>query len=184
MAKAYPVIDDRMAQFIRQQKMFFVATAPLRGEGHINLSPKGLDTLVLLDSTTVAYLVLTGSGIETIAHLRENRRIVIMLCAFEGPPKIVRLHGRGAVIERGSSAFAMLLARFPPHKGVRSIIRVKLERISDSCGYGVLLYQYAGERKQLIEWVRHKGPDGIREYQQKNNAVSIDGLAGLSVQGN
>ncbi len=179
MGKLHPVIDDRLAEFIRRQKIFFVATAPLNGEGHINLSPKGLETFVILDPTTVAYLDLTGSGVETIAHLRENGRIVIMLCAFEGPPNIVRLHGRGDVVEPGSPEFPGLLAKFPRYDGIRSIIRLRLDRISDSCGYGVPLYSYAGERKQLVQWVERKGPEGIRKYQQDNNGQSIDGIPGL-----
>ncbi|MBM4405601.1 MAG: pyridoxamine 5'-phosphate oxidase family protein [Chloroflexi bacterium] len=180
MGKLHPVLDERLAAFIRRQKLFFVATAPLSGQGHINLSPKGLDTFAILDDTTVAYLDLPGSGAETIAHLKENGRIVIMLCAFDGPPNIVRLHGRGEVVEPSSPDFQSLLARFPRLDGVRSIIRVRLHRISDSCGYGVPLFTYAGERKQLVQWVERKGPEGIRDYQRKNNVQSIDGLAGLS----
>jgi len=172
-------IDDHLAAFIERQHMFFVATAPLDGDGHINLSPKGLDTFAIIDAHTVAYLDLTGSGIETVAHLRENSRIVIMLCAFDGPPKIVRLQGRGEPIEPGHPDFPALRAVFPPHDGVRSVIRISLDRVSDSCGYGVPLYQYAGERTQLPAWVQRKGPEGIAAYQAEHNARSIDGLPGV-----
>ena len=180
MAKTHPVLDQRLRDFIARQHLFFVATAPLSGAGRINLSPKGLDSLAVLDDRTLAYLDLTGSGIETIAHLRENARIVIMLCAFDGPPNIVRLHGRGEVLEPAHPQFASLLSLFPPHDGVRSIIRVALERISDSCGYGVPLYDFRSERPQLPAWVARKGPEGIADYQREYGARSIDGLPGLA----
>ena len=179
MGKTYPVLDQRLRDFIARQHMFFVATAPLSAVGRINLSPKGLDSFAILDDSTVAYLDLTGSGIETVAHLRENTRIVIMLCAFDGPPLILRLHGRGHVLESAHPEFASLLSRFPPHDGVRSIIRVALERISDSCGYGVPLYDFKSERTQLPAWVARKGPQGIAAYQREYGACSIDGLPGL-----
>ncbi|MEE9285155.1 MAG: pyridoxamine 5'-phosphate oxidase family protein [Dehalococcoidia bacterium] len=183
MAQTFPGIDDRMAEFIRWQHVFFVATAPLSAEGHINLSPKGLESFAILDPRTVAYLDLMGSGIETVAHARENGRIVIMFCAFEGPPKIVRLHGRAETVERGDADFDRLVALFPPHEGVRSVIRVALERITDTCGYGVPLYQYQGQRTQLTRWVRSKGPEGLAAFQREYNAHSIDGLPGLNVSG-
>lgn len=178
MGKTHDGIDAAVADFIRAQRMFFVATAPAEG-GHINLSPKGLDTFRILDPHTVAYLDLTGSGIETVAHLRENRRIVIMFCAFDGAPNILRLHGRGDVLEAGHGDFAALLAQFPPIAGVRTIIRVTVERVSDSCGYGVPLYRYEGERPQLVDWARRKGLDGLRRYQTDKNASSLDGLPGM-----
>jgi hypothetical protein len=164
--------------------MFFVATAPLAADGHVNLSPKGLDTFVVLGEREVAYLDLTGSGIETLAHLRENGRIVLLFCAFEGPPKIVRLHGRGEAMEPGHPEFEALVARFPAHLGVRSVIRVRLDRISDSCGYGVPLYEFRGQRGQLPAWVERKeAQDGVGAYRRANNAESIDGLPGLSLEG-
>ncbi len=179
MGKVYAEIDQRLEDFIRAQHMFFVATAPSGADGHINVSPKGLDTFRIFDPRTVAYLDLTGSGIETVAHLRENGRIVIMFCAFEGPPRIVRLHGRGEVISPGAPDFATLLGNFRTFEGTRSVIRIALERISDSCGYGVPEYHFAGHRQQLIAWANRKGPSGLQQYQKDNNARSIDGLVGL-----
>jgi len=143
------------------------------------VSPKALESLRVLGPTTLAYLDYVGSGVETIAHLRENRRIVIMLCAFEGSPRIVRLHGEGFAAEPQDDAFDALLAHFAPRCVVRSIIRVELKRISDSCGYGVPLYRYEGQRSQLEAWAEHKGDGAMLEYQREKNAHSIDGLAGL-----
>ncbi len=180
MASEYPAIDENLAAFIKRQHIFFVATAPLAGDGHVNLSPKGLDTFAILDSHTVAYLDLTGSGIETVSHLRENGRIVVMFCAFEGPPKIVRLQGRGTVIEPSGAEFQSLEALFPPLEGRRAVIRVAVDRIADSCGYGVPRFAYQGQRSQLTAWTAQKGPDGVAAYQMEKNAVSIDGLLGLT----
>jgi hypothetical protein len=179
MGKRFDEIDDGLRAFIESQKLFFVATAPAGPDGHINLSPKGLDSLSILGPRQVAYLDYTGSGIETIAHLRENGRITIMFCAFEGAPRIVRLHGRGSIIEPQDPAFADLLPQFDPLPGVRAIIRMEVERISDSCGYGVPLYRYEGDRTQLTAWADRKGPEGLAEYRRKHNAASIDGLPGL-----
>lgn len=172
-------ITDEIEQFILQQHVFFVATAPLGSEGHVNLSPKGLDSLRVLDRQTVAYLDLTGSGVETIAHVRENGRITLMFCAFEGDPKIVRLYGRGEVLEPGDPEFSSLRERFPQLPGARAIIRVRIERVSQSCGYGVPLYRFVGERRELIDWAERKGSDGLRDYQCRHNRRSIDGLPGL-----
>jgi hypothetical protein len=179
MGKTYDAITEPLAEFIRAQHLFFVGTAPAGPGGHVNVSPKGLDSFRIVDPRTVAYLDLTGSGVETIAHLRDNGRITFLFCAFEGPPKIVRLYGRGAAVRRGEPDFAALAALFPPMAGVRSVIRVGLERVADSCGYGVPRYRYAGERDQLTEWAARKGPDGVAAYRVKNNRQSIDGLDGL-----
>ena len=179
MGKLYDAIDDALRRFLEAQKMFFVATAPLAGAGHVNLSPKGLDSFRVLDPRTVAYLDLTGSGIETVAHLRENGRIVLLFCAFEGAPKIVRLHGRGEVVEPGDGRFAPLVGRFPSFASTRAIILVSLERIADSCGYGIPLYAFQGDRAQLGQWAERKGAEGIVRYREENNRRSIDGLAGL-----
>lgn len=182
MGKTYEGIGEQLETFLRDQRLFFVATAPLAGEGHLNCSPKGLDTFDVLDPHTVAYLDLTGSGVETIAHVRENRRIVLMFTAFDGPPKIVRLYGRGEVVEPGDRDFATLRARFPGHHdGVRSVIKIAVERIADSCGYGVPRYEYRGERSQLPAWVQKKGQDGLVQYRAEHNRASIDGLPGLRV---
>ena len=180
MGKVYAGLDERNAAFIRAQHVFFVATAPTRLDGHLNLSPKGLDTFRILDPRTVAYLDLMGSGIETVAHLKENGRIVLMFCAFEGAPRILRLHGRGEVLADGDREFAALLPLFPRHTSTRAIIRVRLDRISDSCGFGVPLYRYEGERTQLTAWTERKGPTRLAAYRKEKNQRSIDGLPGLS----
>ena len=162
MGKTYDAIDERArGASSRRSTLFFVATAPLAADGHVNLSPKGLDTFRILDPRTVAYLDLTGSGVETIAHLRENGRITFMFCAFEGPPKIVRLYGRGAASSPATPSFAALAAHFPAVPGARSVIRVALERIADSCGYGVPRFRFEGERDQLVEWAERKGDEGL-----------------------
>jgi len=179
MSKVYDGIDDTLASFVAAQHMFFVATAPLDATGHLNLSPKGLEGLRVIDPKTVAYLDLTGSGVETIAHLRENGRIVILLCAFEGPPKILRLYGRGEAIEPGDPRFEELRKLFRDVVGTRAIIVVSLERVADSCGYGIPIYQYEGERNQLIKWAQRQGPEGLTQYRAGHNDTSIDGLPGL-----
>ena len=183
MGKVYEAIDASLADFIRAQHMFFVATAPLAADGHVNLSPKGLDSFAILDPHTVAYIDLTGSGVETIAHLRENGRITICFCAFEGPPKILRLYGRGEAIEAGHAEFATLVAQFPSYLGTRSVVRVALDRIADSCGYGVPEYRYVGDRTQLLLWADRKGRAGVRAYQAERNDTSVDGLPGLRGSG-
>ena len=179
MGKLFDHIDSSLESFIRAQHVFFVATAPLSATAHVNLSPKGLDTLRILGPQSLAYLDHVGSGAETIAHLRENGRIVIMLCAFQGPPRIVRLHGRGEALEPQDKDFHHLRAQFPVEPAGRAIIRVALERISDSCGYGVPLLAFEQERSQLSDWSSRKGTEGLVEYQKKNNSASIDGLAAL-----
>ena len=180
MAKTFDAFNDKLRRFIDRQKMFFVATAPLTSEGHVNVSPKGLaGTFAVIDDRTIAYLDFTGSGVETIAHLRENGRICLMFCAFEGPPRIVRVHGVGDVVEPSDDEFERLRARFDDYPGVRAIIRIHARRISDSCGYGVPLYDYQGERDQLPRWAENKGEDGLAKYQIDNNAESLDGLPSL-----
>ena len=179
MGRVLDAITDELAAFIAAQRVFFVATAPTDG-GHVNLSPKGLDTFTVLDPSTVAYLDLTGSGIETVAHLRENGRITIMFCAFDGKPNIVRLYGRGEVLPTGEPEADALLPRFGEYPGARSVIRVRVDRVSTSCGYGVPLLEYAGERDELLKFAERRGPEGLVEYREDKNAVSIDGLAGLS----
>jgi hypothetical protein len=179
MGKVFEGIDEKLAAWIAAQRMFFVATAPRGDGGHVNLSPKGLDSLAVLGPKSVAYLDVVGSGAETIAHLRENGRITLMFCAFEGLPRIVRLHGRGEVIEPGDPEFAALAAHFPAYPSTRAIIRAELGRIADSCGYGVPLYQYKGERSQIGEWAERKGPEGLRAYQLERNRESLDGLPAL-----
>jgi hypothetical protein len=179
VGKHFSTIDDSVRRFIEAQPVFFVGSAPLDAGGHVNVSPKGLDTLRVLGPHTIAYLDLTGSGIETVSHLKENGRIVLMFCAFQGPPKIVRLHGWGRVIEPGHAEFADLAARFPEHEGTRSIILVDVSRISDSCGYAVPLLQYQGERTQLPAWAHKLGPQGLKTYRQQKNQTSIDRIRGF-----
>ena len=177
MAAAFTSISPELAEWLRAQKMFFVATAP--ADGHVNLSPKGYDSFRMLDANRVAYLDLTGSGIETVAHVRENGRITIMFCAFSGNPDIVRLYGNGTVHELGSAEFDELAPHFEMMPGARAIIDVAVTRVSTSCGYAVPLMDYVSDRDRLLDWERAKGEDALVEYRANKNAVSIDGLPGL-----
>ncbi|MBI3607184.1 MAG: pyridoxamine 5'-phosphate oxidase family protein [Nitrospirae bacterium] len=179
MSKATERIDERLAAWLKQQRVFFVATAPLAENGHVNCSPKGGDSFRILDPLTVAYRDLTGSGAETIAHLRENGRIVIMFCALDGPPVIARLHGRGEVVTPDHDDFVSLTAHFPPNPGTRAIIRVRITRVSESCGYGVPFFDYRGERESLDKWAQAQGAAKLEEYRQTKNVRSIDGLPAL-----
>jgi hypothetical protein len=179
MGKTFDGISESLAAWIGEQRIFFVATAPLAADGLINCSPKGMDTLRILGPREVAYLDLTGSGIETVAHARENGRIVLMFCAFAGSPRIVRLHGRAEVLPAGTPEYARLEALFPGYPGRRGIIRVQVNRSSDSCGYAVPRFDYAGERDTLLRWSEKKGSDGLDAYRREKNARSIDGLPGL-----
>jgi hypothetical protein len=179
MGKVYERLDDNLTKFIGKQHVFFVGTAPDAPDGHLNVSPKGLDTFRILGPNSVAYLDLTGSGIETVAHLRQNGRITILFCAFEGRPLILRLHGRGRVVEPGDPEWSGLIGGFPEYPGVRSVIVVDLDRIADSCGYAVPLYEYKGERSQLIAYAEKKEPEGLEKYKAQKNKASIDGIAGL-----
>lgn len=224
MGRTAAVIDERAAAFVVAQPVFFVATAPLAPDGHVNCSPKGnRGELVVLDEQRVAYLDQTGSGIETVAHLRENGRMVLMTCAFDGPPRIVRLHGRGEVVVSGDPRFSALRDRFtggvpghpagaragagpadvrdPPDSrdpgsardraesrdpadswdsgSVRAVVLLTVDRVSDSCGFGVPVMAFQGHRPQLGDWARRKGQAGLVEYRTEHNAQSIDGIAGL-----
>jgi hypothetical protein len=183
MGRTYEVIDQGLAEWIVTQPVFFVSTAPLSADGLLNCSPKGnRDELVVVDERTVAYLDQTGSGVETIAHLRENGRIVLMFCAFAGAPRIVRLHGRGRVIPADDPSFTDLAGRFPGGGGVgvRSIIVAEVSRIADSCGYGVPFMSFEGHRPTMDQWSNRKGPEGIRRYWAEKNTKSIDQLEGLT----
>ena len=178
--KLHEHIDGRLRAFIEAQHVFFVATAPLAADGHVNVSPKGMgDTFAVLDEHTVAYLDLTGSGAETIAHLRENGRITLMFCAFEGPPNIVRLHGRGRHVGLADPEFASYRGLFGDHSGTRGVVVVDVERVSDSCGYAVPLMSHDGDRDLLTRWADNRGEDGLAAYREAKNAVSIDGLPAL-----
>jgi hypothetical protein len=176
MGKTFEEISPQLGEWITQQALFFVGSAPLSEDGHVNISPKGLDTLRVLGPRRVAYLDLTGSGAETIAHLRENGRIVVMFCAFGGPPRIVRLHGRGTVVTPASRQWPALKAHFPDHIGARSIVAIDVTRISDSCGYGVPTFSQPKERAALQRWSENKGPEGLCAYRRQKNARSVDGL--------
>lgn len=176
MGKVYSGITPEIATWIGAQRMFFVATAPLSAQGHINCSPKGLDSLRVLGPQSVAYVDLTGSGAETAAHLRESGRIVLMFCAFEGVPKIVRLHGRGEVVVAGDASWPELSAQVPQHPSARAVVRVTVDRVSDSCGYAVPLMNFAGERDVMERWVQTKGVGNLPAYRREMNAQSIDGL--------
>ena len=170
MGKLHPQIDRDVHTFLTTQKLFFVATAPTEIDA-TSTAPRRA-------STPSA----SSIGVETIAHVRQNGRIVIMFCAFEGAPRIVRLHGRGTVIAPVDDSFETLAPHFEgsDDPAVRAIIRVDVDRISDSCGFGVPLYRYEGQREQLPQWARRKGAEGLRTYQRNKNAESIDGLDGLS----
>ena len=179
MGKVLDHIDETLAAWIAEQHVFFVATAPSGSEGHVNLSPKGYDSFRVLDEHTVAYLDLTGSGVETIAHLRDNGRITLMFCAFEGPPRIVRLYGEGEVVAPGEPGFDQLVGMFPARSGVRAVIRTSVTRLSSSCGFAVPFMSYDAERETLQQWSDRKDDDGLRAYQAEKNATSIDGLPGV-----
>jgi hypothetical protein len=180
MGKSYVAIDDKLARFIRAQKMFFVATAPSSQQGHVNVSPKGYDSQVILDPNTVAYIDLGGSGIETMAHVRENGRITLMFCAYEGKPNIMRLYGKGEAFGFDDPGFDDLMAHFPQFDRARGIIKIHVERVSDSCGWGIPFYEYKGDRDQLRTWVDHKPLEAWKEHRYVSNAKSIDGLPGLT----
>lgn len=184
MGKVFESITPELRAWIESQKLFFVATAPISADGLINCSPKGMDTFRISGAREVAYLDLTGSGIETAAHVNENARIVFMFCAFDGPPKIVRLHGTGSYIASNTQEFSKLLGLFPDYAGARGIVRAELNRISDSCGYSVPRYEYREDRDTLLRWAENKGPERLAQYRNEKNAKSLDGLPGISSESN
>ena len=177
MGKVYERIDGRLRDFIERQPVFFVATAPLAADGLVSLSARGLTgTASVVDDHTFAWLDATGSGSETIAHLRENGRITVMFCAFDGPPNIVRLHGRGRVVTRYDEEYAAWADRFADVPGARAVIVVDVDRVSDSCGWGVPLMSYQGERDLLGPYFDRKGVEGSADYRRRKNRTSLDGL--------
>lgn len=181
MGKVLPTIDPALQAFLAAQHLFFVASAPSGDGGHVNCSPRSADSFRVLGPTAVGWLDGVGSGVETIAHLRQNGRIVVMFCAFDGAPRIVRLHGRGEAIETGDPRFAALRQHFGAVSfAERAIVRVDVTRIADSCGFGVPLYRYEGEREQMGKWAETKGVEGARAYMREKNAQSLDGLPGLA----
>jgi hypothetical protein len=191
MGKTYGAIDEHLRRWIAAQRLFFVATAPLAPDGHVNVSPKGpIESLCVLDEATIAYLDFVGSGAETAAHVRENGRIVVMMCAFEGPPRILRLHGRAEIVMAGDERFEELNRRcgfsepqVPESR--RAIVLVTVTRVADSCGYGVPLMTYEGQRPHMDAWAQKKvrvgGAQALADYQREKNALSIDGLPAIEL---
>jgi hypothetical protein len=174
MAQQFSSIEDRHREFIAKQHIFFVATAA--PEGRVNLSPKGMNAFRVLGPNDVAYLDVTGSGSETAAHLRADGRLTIMFCAFEGPPNILRLHGRGLSLPRGTADYAAMLPHFEELPGARQVIRLAVDLVQTSCGMGVPLFAYKGDRDALNNWAKRLGREGLRKYWRQKNQRSIDGL--------
>ncbi|MBB63761.1 MAG: pyridoxamine 5'-phosphate oxidase [Waddliaceae bacterium] len=180
MGKLYDEIDEKLKKYIENQQMFFVASAPLSEEGHVNVSPKGLDTFRIFGPNKVGYLDLHGSGIETFSHVRENKRLTFMFCSFEGPPRILRLQGEGQAIEPCDPEWDEWASFFPEMKGSRDIILMDVKRIADSCGYSVPLYEYKGQRDVLTKVFNKCDAEKFDAIRKKSNLESIDGLPGLS----
>ncbi len=179
MGKVFEGIDEGLAQWISAQPLWFVATAPLAAEGHVNVSPRGHDSLAILGQHQVAWVDYTGSGVETIAHVRENGRICLMFASFDRRPRIVRLHGRGCVALPGEAAYDDVVGRCPAHPSTRAVVNVAVERVSESCGYGVPIMHLAEERDLLRLTANKKGPEAMGSYRALKNATSIDGLPGF-----
>jgi hypothetical protein len=177
MGKDHEQITDDHRSFIENQRLFFVSTAPLSEQGHINLSPKGFDCFRILSPTKVGYIDIVGSGNETSAHLFENRRITFMFCAFDGPPKILRLYGKGYTVLPGDTEWDDLSKQFSILPATRQIIVADIFKVKKSCGFGVPLYEYSGERDQVFKWAENKGIEGLEAYKKENNMVSMDGLS-------
>lgn len=178
MGKVFDGIDESLAAWLKAQPMWFVATAPLAADGHVNVSPRGLDSFSILGPHRVAWVDYTGSGIETIAHLRENGRVCLMFCSFDDRPRIVRLHGHGTVAVPGDPTYDEVVGLHPQHPGTRAVIAVDIDRVSDSCGFGVPVMRMEGERDLLRLSSERRGPEGLAAYREAHN-VSIDGLPGL-----
>ncbi|MEO1127085.1 MAG: pyridoxamine 5'-phosphate oxidase family protein [Cyanobacteria bacterium J06639_16] len=176
MAKVFDSITPELQSFIQQQHLFFVASAPLTLDGHINVSPKGLGTFRILSPQRVAYLDLTGSGNETSAHLAENGRVTLMFCSFEAKPCILRLYGKGQTVLPHHKDWDALIAHFEVEPGMRQIIVTEVHRVQTSCGFGVPLFDYQGQRDTLIDWAEKKGTVGLEAYRQTKNLISIDGF--------
>ncbi len=176
MGKVFAELTSTHQEFIQKQQLFFVATAPLMADGHVNISPKGLDAFRVLSPTRVAYLDLTGSGNETSAHVVENGRVTVMFCSFDRQPLILRLYGQGTTILPHEDQWLDLEAHFPSMVGTRQIIVIDIHRVQTSCGYGVPIYDYQGQRSTLLAWAQKKGAKGLAQYQLEKGSVSIDGL--------
>jgi hypothetical protein len=176
MGTAFASIAPDHRAFIEVQHVFFVASAPLEPDGHVNLSPKGMDTFRVVSPNRIAYLDLTGSGNETAAHLVQNGRVTVMFCAFDGKPTILRLFGRGRVVRPGAAEWDELSKLFPALPGARQVIVVDVTRVQTSCGFGVPVMRFEAERDTLVRWAESKGEEGLRQYREKKNRASIDGL--------
>ena len=180
MGRSFDAIPDHLVAWMEEQPIYFVASAPLDAEGHVNVSPKGGDSFRVLGPNAVAYLDLTGSGAETIAHTRENGRLTVMFCSFDEKPNIVRLFGRGEAVLPDDDRFPALAARFPANPGTRSVVTLDVTKVTSSCGYSVPMMDLVGHRDTLDRWAERKGPDGIAEYWGQKNQTSIDGLPALA----
>ena len=180
MGRSFDAIPDHLVAWMEQQPIYFVASAPLDAGGHVNVSPKGGDSFRVLGPNAVAYLDLTGSGAETIAHTRENGRLTVMFCSFDEKPNIVRLFGRGEAVLPDDDRFPALAARFPANPGTRSVVTLDVTKVTSSCGYSVPMMDLVGHRDTLDRWAERKGPDGIAEYWGQKNQTSIDGLPALA----
>ncbi|SDP97755.1 Pyridoxamine 5'-phosphate oxidase [Mucilaginibacter sp. OK268] len=176
MGKFFDSIQEQHQAFIEKQKMFFTASAPLTADGHVNLSPKGIDSFKVLSANRVAYMDIIGSGNETSAHILENGRITIMFCAFEGPPNILRLYGKGYTVLPGDEEWAALAQNFDILLATRQIIVADIHKVQTSCGFSVPYYSYEGERDQAYKWAANKGADGLEAYKKEKNMLSMDGL--------
>lgn len=176
MGKFSETIQPAHREFIQKQHLFFVGTAPLNPEGHLNISPKGMDTFRLLSDNKVAYMDFIGSGNETSAHTLENGRITFMFCSFQGPPNILRLYGKGYTVLPGTAEWEQYAPLFPQYPNVRQIIMADIHLVQTSCGYGIPLYDYVGEREIMGVWAAKKGEEGLKNYIEEKNLTSLDGL--------
>lgn len=176
MGKFFDTIQDHHIAFIKKQRMFFVGSAPLSEHGHVNLSPKGLDSFRVLSDTVVMYMDTIGSGNETSAHILENGRITIMFCAFDGSPLILRLYGKGRTVLPGDAEWPDLARHFDLLLSTRQIIVADIDKVQTSCGFSVPLYEYTGERDHAIKWAENKGLEGLEKYKEEKNRISLDGL--------
>jgi hypothetical protein len=176
MGKFHDFIKPEHQTFIEKQHLFFVATAPLSSDGRVNLSPKGLDAFRVLDTHQVAYMDLISSGNETSAHTLENGRITLMFCSFEGAPNILRLYGKGRVVLPDSPEWSELAAHFTIYPSTRQIVVADVDLVQTSCGFGLPLFEYVGDRDLHFDWAEKKGESGLSAYQDENNLISLDGL--------
>ena len=179
MGQVFDGIDAELAAWIAAQPMWFVGTAPLAADGLVNILPRGIDTLSVLGTHRLGWLDLTGSGVETLAHLRENGRICLMWCSFDRRARVVRVHGRGRVVLPGEPEFDEVAALHPAHPSTRAVVVVDVERVSDSCGFGVPVMEVVEERDLLRPSAEKRGPAVLAEYRATRNAVSLDGLPGM-----